>query len=185
MHSVEYSSAGSLWRYWPERYYQGWSTDLDISTNRPSSKAKPAARFEDLNHAGLTLASICEWELPNDFLLGTRKRLETILDSGPIFPRNMDGRGPSSSTWQLAYGWDCIESKHLKARFSKMLPSAAYGPTLLSYANQFDPKMKFDVTLKLSACTRNSCEQVKQWRFLSPQDYLNRSPFFSIVPAVR
>ena len=52
-------SAGALWRYWVPSYYQGWSEADKISQHRPTRKAEPKPkRFEDINHAGLSLMGL-------------------------------------------------------------------------------------------------------------------------------
>ena len=179
------NSDGALWRYWPDVYYRGWEKADNVSISKPSSKPRPPDRFEDVNHAGISLAAVCDLQLPDQFLKSASKRLNTLLTHGAILPRDLDGEGPMSFTWQLAYGWDCLKSVRLKERFSKNLASASFGPTLLSYAKQYDPEQKFDLSLKLSACDARSCVPVKRWTFQSAQDYLSNSPFFSLEPSKR
>ncbi len=179
--SIKYETSGSIWRYWTPQYYDGWEEEDQISIHRVKFKPKENERFEDINHAGISLMALCELPMPKRFKSASKTRLETILDDGLQLPRDMDGSGPRNPKWFPASGWDCLGSKKLEKRFSRYLPYAAGGSKHAAYSRLFDPAKPFDLTLKLSACDLEKCEQVKTWEFNSQEEYLAKSPFFQII----
>lgn len=100
-----------------------------------------------------------------------------------MLPMFIDGAGAASPRWFPAAGWDAFATEEFRDRFAALLPSATSGDRLLAYANLYRPEEMFELNLALLSCGASECSQVKTWQFESVDDYLHRSPLFSIVRA--
>ncbi|NNJ75100.1 MAG: hypothetical protein HKP56_08060 [Anderseniella sp.] len=176
-------SGGALWRYWAPSYYQGWRQDDRISQHRPARRAEPEPkRFEDVNHAGLSLMGLAAigHRLKPDHELALRATLDRLLDNGTILPRDMDGNGPRTPRWLPGAGWDAFATAKLRTRYTKLVPGAASGHQLLAYADLFDPAQPFQLTLTHKRCSAGKCSTAETWSFDSLADFLADNPLFRI-----
>ena len=46
---------GIAWSYWPNKFYEGWNLESDISTNTPVMMMKTDKNYEDVSHATLSI----------------------------------------------------------------------------------------------------------------------------------
>ncbi len=178
---------GALWRYWPEPYYAGWSVEDELSFNRPRQSAKKLPRYEDLNHAGISLLGIktalnTEAGLTEPQFDAVRARLDTLLSSGTVLPRDLDGAGPHSPRWMPGAGWDMARSDLMRERYAGLMPGAHSSDQHLAYAYFFDPAAPFELTLTLADCTGEECLPTKTWRFTSAKAFLAQNPLVAFKP---
>lgn len=179
----EQASGGALWRYWAPSYYLGWRQVDRISQHRPARKAEPEPkRFEDINHAGLSLMGLAAigFQLKPDHQRALRITLDRLLDNGAILPRDIDGNGPRTPRWLPGAGWDAFATAKLRTRYSKLVPGAASGHQLLAYADLFDPAQPFQLTLTHKKCSAGKCKTAGTWSFDSLDDFLADNPLFRI-----
>ncbi|GAB5501427.1 hypothetical protein [Pyruvatibacter sp.] len=175
---------GALWRYWPDQYYAGWTKDLGISVHRPAQKVSKSPRYEDLNHAGISLlglqgAGTVSDLLSNDQKTGVSARLTTLLSSGTVLSRDMDGAGPTSPRWMPGAGWDAFADDAMRRRYARLLPGAHSSDQHLTYARLYDPKGAFKLTLTLAHCTSNGCASQEEWDYGSADAFLTDNPLFT------
>lgn len=179
---------GALWRYWPAPYYAGWREADGLSVNRPRQSVKKVPRYEDLNHAGISLLGITT-ALGADADFGTpqmravRSRLDTLLASGTVLPRDMDGAGPHSPRWMPGAGWDAFGSDLMRERYAGLMPGAHSSDQHLAYARLYDPSAPFKLTLTLASCTAAGCQPSKAWHFTSAHEFLANNPLITLAPA--
>ncbi len=181
-------SGGALWRYWAPSYYQGWRQTDRISQHRPARNAEPEPkRFEDINHAGLSLMGLAAigHRLEADHERALRVTLDRLLDNGAILPRDIDGNGPRTPRWLPGAGWDAFATDKLRARYSKLVPGAASGHQLLAYANLFQPSQPFRLTLTHKRCSVGKCATAETWSYDNLDDFLADNPLFRISPIRR
>ena len=179
-------STGALWRYWAPDYYQGWRETDKVSQHRPVRKAEPQSkRFEDINHAGLSLMGLAAigHQLKPDHERDLRVTLDRLLDNGAILPRDIDGNGPRTPRWLPGAGWDAFATPKLRTRYTKLVPGAASGHQLLAYADLFDPAQPFQLTLTHKRCSAGECSTAETWSFDNLADFLADNPLFRISQA--
>ncbi|MEO0963144.1 MAG: hypothetical protein AAFY01_12060, partial [Pseudomonadota bacterium] len=179
---------GALWRYWPDQYYAGWSKDLGISVHRPAQRVSKSPRYEDLNHAGISLlglqgAGAVSDLLDDDQKAGVRTRLTTLLESGTVLPRDMDGAGPTSPRWMPGAGWDAFADDAMRHRYARLMPGAHSSDQHLTYARLYNPDRTFKLTLTLAHCTREGCDSQKEWSYGSADAFLSDNPLFTFSPS--
>ncbi|MEM8688259.1 MAG: hypothetical protein AAGF81_13075 [Pseudomonadota bacterium] len=178
---------GALWRYWVPRYYEGWRASDKISKHRPKQRAdKSPKRYEDINHAGLSLMGLAalDKDLPKSMKRAVRTTLDRLLDHGAILPRDLDGKGPRTPRWVPGAGWDHFAGGKMRARYGSLVPGGASGHKLLAYANLFQPSAEFKLQLTAHSCTDRGCQTAKTWTFRGLEDFLAANPLFSIRPFV-
>ncbi len=178
---------GALWRYWVPRYFQGWSPGDKISKHRPKQRADASPkRYEDINHAGLSLMGLAalDKDLSHPIKTAVRVTLDRLLDHGSILPRDLDGKGPRTPRWMPGAGWDHFAGDRMRARYASLVPGAASGHKLLAYANLFRPSADFVLQLALHTCTDMGCNPAKKWTFHSLDSFLMANPLFRIRPIV-
>ncbi len=175
---------GALWRYWTPTYYRGWSEADQVSLYRPRQKPDPDGRYEDLNHAGISLLGLSE--IDGVLSVGKRvqvtNRLANLLTEEKFLARDMDGSGPRSPRWRPGAGWDLVASEEIKRLYAHMLPGSVSSDQHLAYANLFDPEDAFDLRLSLSYCQVGKCQEQQTRRFTSVDDFLQGNPLFEITP---
>ncbi len=180
-------SDGALWRYWPDQFYVGWEKADGVSLNRPSQKPSTSPRFEDLNHAGISLlglegAMASGVSLLEDQTSSVRKRLQTLLASGTVLARDLDGQGPVSPRWMPGAGWEMFAGDAMRDRYAHVMPGAHSSDQHLAYARLFNPEMGFDLKLTLAYCSEGRCRAGQDWRFQSADAFLEANPLFAIHP---
>lgn len=183
VNSWEFEGGGALWRYWPPAYFAGWTEEDRISESRPAKRADAKPNYEDIAHAGISLRALAQITPSLEQASAVRARLDTLLEKGSMLPMFIDGAGAASPRWFPAAGWDAFATEEFRDRFAALLPSATSGDRLLAYANLYGPEEMFELNLALLSCGASECSQVKTWQFESVDDYLHRSPLFSIVRA--
>ncbi len=180
LESWESPKDGALWHYWTPEYFSGWTKNDRISKSKPERKANLNGNYEDVAHAGISLLALSETQLDEKYAFLIRSRLNNMLQSGFMLPRNIDGRGPSSPRWFPGAGWDAYATEELRERYEKFLPGGTAGDRLLAYADLYDPTEAFDLKLELLSCGMSACTSVSKWQFDSVRRYLDGSPRFSI-----
>ncbi len=181
------SDQGALWRYWVPRYYDGWTAADNISKHRPKRSAeKQPKRYEDVNHAGLSLLGLSALKADVDprFRRAVKTTLDHLLDHGSILPRDLDGKGPRTPRWMPGAGWDAFATGKMRARYASLMPGAASGQQLLAYANLFRPSADFRLKLTLHSCTDEGCTSDKEWTYYSLEKFLSDNPLFGITSNV-
>jgi len=181
-------AGGALWQYWPEPYYAGWNEEDALSVNRPRQSAKTLPRYEDLNHAGISLLGIATALGAEDGLTAqqfdaAKTRLDTLLSSGTVLPRDLDGTGPHSPRWMPGAGWDGLHSGLMRERYAGLMPGAHSSDQHLAYANLYDPAAPFELTLTLADCTAAGCLPSKTWHIASARAFLADNPLVVFKPA--
>ncbi|MGA9541259.1 MAG: hypothetical protein WBQ77_09465 [Methyloceanibacter sp.] len=179
--SWELEKDGALWRYWPPAYFAGWTEEDLISASRPVKRADADPNYEDIAHAGISLRALAQIRLSRKQDSAVRQRLDTLLQSGFMLPTFIDGSGTASPRWFPATGWDAFATDELRDRYAALLPSATSGARLLAYANLYRPEDPFRLDLELLSCGVSGCTNAKAWHFDSIDDYLDKSPLFSIM----
>jgi PAS domain-containing protein len=175
---------GALWRYWTPTYYRGWSEADQVSLYRPRQKPDPDGRYEDLNHAGISLLGLSEIEgaLNVEQRTQVTSRLAYLLEEGRFLARDLDGAGPRSPRWRPGAGWDLVASDEIRDLYAHLLPGSVSSDQHLAYANLFDPEDSFDLRLSLSYCKVGKCQVQQTWTFTSVDDFLQGNPLFEITP---
>ncbi|MCR9243332.1 MAG: hypothetical protein NXH87_18290 [Rhodobiaceae bacterium] len=175
---------GALWRYWTPTYYRGWSEADQVSLYRPRQKPDPDGRYEDLNHAGISLLGLSEIEgaLTVEERTQVASRLAHILTEEKFLARDLDGAGPRSPRWRPGAGWDLVASDEIKGLYAHLLPGSVSSDQHLAYANLFNPEDAFDLSLSFSYCEVGGCQEQQTWRFTSVDDFLQGNPLFEITP---
>ncbi len=174
---------GALWRYWVPRYYEGWTPGDKISKHRPKQRAdKTPRRYEDINHAGLSLMGLAALRssLSQPIKTAVRTTLDRLLDYGSILPRDLDGKGPRTPRWVPGAGWDHFAGEKMRARYAALVPGGSSGHKLLAYANLFRPSADFKLQLTLHTCSDDGCAARKKWNYRSLKKFLAANPLFSI-----
>ncbi len=178
----ERAETGAVWRYWPPSFYAGWQTHEDRSVHRPQQKAQSGGRYEDLNHAGISLMGL--GSLPNALPPYDRQNVRTtltrLLDNESWLARDMNGTGPRTPRWMPGAGWHHYSTKPMLRRYEKLMPGAFSSDQHLAYAALIDPAADFDLLLRLSYCGVIECEIIDIWRFTNMEDFLAHNPLFRI-----
>jgi len=173
-----------LWHYWPPQYYQGWSKQDKVSLNRPKQKSKDLTRqrYEDLNHAGISLLglSYVNYNLSPEISQGLQNTMANLLNAGALLPRDMNGDGPHHPRWALGAGWHQFSNPALNQLYTHQLPGNVSSNKHLAYALLSDPKAKFELTFTLSYCALAQCETQQTWSWLSMKDFLANNPLFEV-----
>ncbi|MCJ8320636.1 MAG: hypothetical protein MJK12_13440 [Colwellia sp.] len=174
----------SLWHYWPMQYYQGWRVEDKISTHRPKQAYRPLAsqRYEDLNHAGISLLGLyfSNYQLDKPIKTSISNTINSALTYGSLLPRDMNGDGPKNPRWSLAAGWHDYATMELINRYTHQLPSYASTSKHLAYALLSKKAAEFNLQLSLSICTESGCRDDKVWSWDNISDFLNNNPLFSL-----
>lgn len=154
------------WNFsWPAQYCAGWTLDQAIYVNRPKQKVSRSPRFEDLNHAGISLLGMEGAGALSDFLdddqtAAVGARLKTLFSSGTVPPRDIDGAAHKSPRW---------------------MPGAHSSDQHLTYANLHDPEGAFELTLTLAHCTSDGCASQEEWDYGSAEAFLTDNPLFTFT----
>lgn len=173
---------GALWRYWVPAYYDGWSADDRVSVHRPSQKKAAPRRYEDINHAGISLLGLSglNHRLNPTDVKAVQHTLDRLLAEGSVLPRDLDGNGPRSPRWLPGAGWHAFATQRFDQLYAGLLPGAVSSDQHLAYAQLFDPSAKFELNFELSVCQVNKCATANKWSFGSVKAFLNANPLFSI-----
>ena len=191
-HFTDEANSRALWRYWPPHYYLGWQEVDKVSIHRP--KQRPVIgnklRYEDLNHAGLSLLglSFLQYPLTAQQQRGLSHTIDYLLDFGSILPRDMDGKGPLNPRWSLGAGWHAYATPRLTSLFSGKLPGSVSSNKHLAYAFLGKAQNSFNLQFTLSICSYQanskesefSCEVKRKWAWRSIDDFLTNNPLFLI-----
>ncbi len=122
-----------LWHYWPARFYQGWTTNQNISINTPEKPPSTDVLYEDLSHAGLNLEFMLavHRDFPNeifsdhDFEL-LRNTIDGFMIAGNKFSRFMSGdityQKPDYSFLPMWNGWCQLNYDKLNKYFLNIIP---------------------------------------------------------------
>jgi len=185
--SWQVGNDGLLWRYWPAPYYQGWDAEDLISKSRPQQKARNMSRerYEDLNHAGISLLGITSagFDLPDSLIKQGQRTLDRLLAQGAILARDMDGKGPVSPRWLPGAGWHLFETQKLADLYAHKLPGGVSSDQHLAYALMYQAGKKFDLKMTFSSCALSGCQMKEQQHFSSADAFLNDNPLFQISPS--
>lgn len=178
----ELGAQGALWRYWPPAYYDGWDKADRVSMHRPKQKAAAPKRYEDINHAGISLLGLSglPYRLSDTKQAAVERTLDRLLAEGAVLPRDLDGKGPRSPRWLPGAGWHAFATPAMQDLYARKLPGSVSSDQHLAYAMLFDPAAPFDLRLTLSQCREANCAEVRNWSFASLQKFLEHSPLFSI-----
>lgn len=177
--------SAALWRYWPQAYYDGWTKQDRISFSRQSQKRKNLdhERYEDLNHAGISLLGLSDLDFsPNPALSRSlSRRINRLLEHDPFLPRDMDGKGPRSPRWRLGAGWHMFATDGLRKAYARKMPGNHSNGSHLAYAKLYDPARPFRLVLSLSQCKDGICSKTMTWNYDQASRFLEENPLFSIV----
>lgn len=175
-------SQQAIWRYWPPNYYQGWQPEDKISISRPKQNPKNMAkeRYEDLNHAGISLLGLSNsiFKLPTQKDKAVSKTLIHLLKFEGQLPRDMDGKGPVSPRWLPGAGWHMFSTRHMKKLYARRLPGSVSSDQHLAYALLYDVKENFELKLILKNCSIKTCVKHNQWSYDEPSKFLADNPLF-------
>ncbi|WP_282604564.1 hypothetical protein [Pelagibius sp. Alg239-R121] len=183
--SWEIGQNGALWRYWAAPYYDGWTEADKVSLHRPKQKARAPKRYEDINHAGISLLglSALSYRLGEAQEQGIARTLDRLLAEGAVLPRDLDGKGPRSPRWLPGAGWHAYASETMRRLHTRKLPGSVSSDQHLAYAMLFDPAALFSLDLAISQCGADGCRPTRSWSFDSLRDFISRSPLFSVTRA--
>ncbi|MEM8793957.1 MAG: hypothetical protein AAGE61_00205 [Pseudomonadota bacterium] len=175
---------GVTWRYWPRPYYDGWQSEDRISQNRPEQRTHIPKRFEDTNHAGISLLGLADSgyrnALPESMADGLTRRIDTLIEAVPGSPRDLDGQGPRSPQWIPGGGFAAFATDELDKLYAAKLPASVSSDQHLAYAMLFDPKEPFDLRIELRQCDETGCSTRVDKRYNSVSDFLSDNPLFTI-----
>jgi len=174
----------AAWRYWTPPYYDGWREQdkLSVSRKKQSKKNMDKERYEDLNHAGISLLGLSDTNY--DFDPGTSQsvsnRIDMLLDTGTFLPRDMDGNGPMSPRWRLGAGWHLFATERLHKLYAHRLPGSVSNDQHLAYALLFESSGGFDLELRLKQCLERTCTELIKWKYKNFQGFLDHNPLVRI-----
>lgn len=173
-----------LWHYWPPQYYKGWKKQDKVSLHRPIQKPKDLAtqRYEDLNHAGISLLglSYVNFNLSPELFRGLQNTTISLLNAGAILPRDMNGDGPHHPRWALGAGWHPFSSPAMNKLYTHQLPGNLSNNKHLAYALLGDSKANFKLTFTLSYCSLSECETQQTWSWSNMNDFIANNPLFEV-----
>ncbi|MEM8839689.1 MAG: hypothetical protein AAGE89_16480, partial [Pseudomonadota bacterium] len=174
----------AVWRYWPRPYYDGWHSEDRISKNRPAQRTHEPKRFEDTNHAGISLLGLADSGYRRALSLsmadGLKKKIDALIEEVPASPRDLDGQGPKSPQWIPGGGFAAFATDELDKLYAAKLPASVSSDQHLAYAMLFDPKAPFDLRIELRDCKDNKCATRITRRYNSVLDFLSDNPLFTI-----
>ncbi len=175
---------GAAWRYWVPAYYDGWTAAEKVSLHRPQQKARAPKRYEDINHAGISLLglSALSYRLGSDEISAVERRLDRLLGEGAVLPRDLDGAGPRSPRWLPGAGWDAYATQTMRRLYTRKLPGSVSSDQHLAYARLYDPVAPFALDLTLQLCEGDACRVSRRWSFETLDTFLSDNPLFSIRP---
>jgi len=176
------TTGGALWRYWPDRYFGGWSDGDAVSVHLPRKSAQQARRFEDINHAGISLLGLADSgrRLSAGERDAGRRTLDRLLGQGLTVSRHMDGSGPATASWLPASGWHVLATEAFRALYAHGVPNATSGSRHLAYAQLYDPDAAFELTLTVRECTFEDCAVVNSRTFRSLSAFLEGNGLFRL-----
>lgn len=186
-------NARVIWKYWTPHYYDGWHKKDNVSVHRPYQKpiGKNKLRYEDLNHAGISLLGLhfLNYQLTAPQQTALINTASHLLESNTILPRDMDGKGPKNPRWSLGAGWHAYVTKQLKNVYAVKLPGSVSSNKHLAYAKLGNIENGFDLTFSLSLCVLDSskleqsftCAPNKKQSWRNINDFLNNNPLFKIT----
>lgn len=182
MASWQHTATGALWRYWPERYFAGWTGDDAVSVHLPKKSAQKVRRFEDVNHAGISLLALGDSgrRLTAGEQAAGRRTLDRLVRQRFAVSRHLDGSGPATSSWLPASGWHTLATKGFREFYAHAVPNATSGSRHLAYAQLFEPDAPFDLTLTVRECTFEDCIVVKTRTFTSLSAFLEGNGLFRL-----
>ncbi|MBL4908091.1 MAG: hypothetical protein JKX94_11615 [Sneathiella sp.] len=174
----------AVWRYWTKPYYDGWREQDQMSVSRKKQRKKnmEAERYEDLNHAGISLLGLSDtnYNLDPQTSQSVSNRIDLILEKGTFLPRDMDGNGPKSPRWRLGAGWHLFATKRLHDLYAHKLPGSVANDQHLAYALLFDSTGEFDLELHLKQCNGRTCTDITNWTYKNFLRFLDRNPLARI-----
>lgn len=183
--SWQTSDKQALWRYWPDRFFDGWNKGENVSKFLPSKPQRTASRFEDVNHAGISLLAFSDAGniLDHKTRIAGRATLDRLVQQGFAVHRHIDGAGPATPSWIPAAGWHALATDSFRALYSHSVPNASSGPRHLAYALLYDPQEEFRMTLELKQCNAQECVSVSKRTFSSVAKFLRGNDLFMIEHA--
>ena len=174
----------AIWRYWPPKYYRGWQPKDKISISRPKQNPKNMAkeRYEDLNHAGISLLGLSNSivKLPAQKYEAVSTTLNHLLKAEGQLPRDMDGKGPVSPRWLPGAGWHMFSTRRMKKLYARRLPGSVSSDQHLAYALLYDVNDSFELKLTLQNCSKETCVERNQWSYDDPSSFLADNPLFKL-----
>jgi len=183
--SSDEEPGAALWRYWPQAYYDGWTKQDRISVSRQRQKRKDLdhERYEDLNHAGISLLGLSDLGFPPTPALSRSlsRQIDILLEHDPFLPRDMDGKGPRSPRWRLGAGWHMFATDTLRMAYTRKMPGNRSNGSHLAYAKLYDPAQPFQLTLSLLQCRDRKCSTTRTWNYDQASRFLEENPLFSIA----
>lgn len=176
------TATGALWRYWPDRYFDGWSDRDAVSIHLPNKSAQAARRFEDINHAGISLLALADSgrRLSPGERRAAQRTLDRLVRQGLAVPRHMDGSGPATSSWLPASGWHTLATEGFREFYAHGVPNATSGSRHLTYAQLYDPDAAFELALTVRECSAGQCTVVKSRTFRSLSAFLEGNGLFRL-----
>ncbi len=176
----------AVWRYWTKSYYEGWNEEDQMSVSRKKQRKKDMnlERYEDLNHAGISLLGLSgiNYSFAPHTSQAVSNRIDFLLENDNFLPRDMDGSGPRSPRWRLGAGWHLFATERLHNLYAHKLPGSVANDQHLAYALLFDSTADFDLELRLKQCKKNTCRGINIWRYKTFQEFLSHNPLTRIHP---
>lgn len=172
----------AIWRYWPPLYYDGWQAKDNVSMSRPKQKSKNMEneRYEDLNHAGISLLGLSNSisKLSPQKYKAVSATLTNLLKTKGQLPRDMNGDGPISPRWLPGAGWHVFSTRRMKELYARRLPGSVSSDQHLAYALLYDNQERFELKLTLQNCHQGICTELNRWAYDEASDFLANNPLF-------
>ncbi|MBL4740129.1 MAG: hypothetical protein JKY12_04000 [Sneathiella sp.] len=176
----------AAWRYWTRPYYDGWHEQdkMSVSRIKQNKKNMNEERYEDLNHAGISLLGLSgtNFGLSLQTAQTVSNRIDLLLEKDTFLPRDMDGNGSKSPRWRLGAGWHLFATERLHNLYAHKLPGSVANDQHLAYALLFDNTGRFDLELRLKQCNGRTCSDIMNWSYKNFPDFLDRNPLAIIQP---
>ena len=181
------TAEGALWRYWPEQFFLGWKADDDVSVHMPAKKSAPAQRYEDVNHAGISLLALSDMghAIEPAWSAAAGRTLDRLLGMGYRVTRHLDGSGPRTPSWLPAAGWHEFATRDLNRVYAGKVPGATSGARHLAYALLFDETAPFHLAITYKDCRLDGCVVADRRTYSSVTSFLQDNDLFLIEPTRR
>jgi len=145
---IVYVNGKIVWHYWPNKFYNGWGEDDNISLNTPNRNKSEDNLYEDLSHAGINVSFIYKFQLmfPDKvFTTDDISLLRNTVDGfihGRKFSRFMSG----DITYQDAnyrfiptFGWSLLSQQKLNSFYISLMPYFYPDFDQQAWDNNLDP----------------------------------------------
>ncbi len=175
-----------LWRYWPNRFYAGWSaTDL-ISMNTPTKLAQTPVEYEDVSHGYLNVLAM---NYMNKYKTAPLEQLNNTLNGmmalNPDFPLFIDAGTSGSLANFPKFAWSQLNNADLKEMYVNMMPlmypDFEVPDIIPGYVNYFDASSPVTINIEDLNCDQSQCKSICTYSYQNTFDFIQNNSFFNLT----